>query len=119
MQSKKKYDTGTTKSLQAVSRVLLLTMTMSLLAGGLPIALGQSLGAGTIEGTVTDATGAVVPGASVAIENRVTGYIRTTRTDANGPFRFDIIPPNNYALAVSAQGFGAVQQTVDVRSSVP
>jgi hypothetical protein len=92
---------------------------MSLLAGGLPIALGQSLGAGTIEGTVTDATGAVVPGASVAIENRVTGYKRTTSTDANGTFRFDNIPPNNYALAVSAQGFGAVQQTVDVRSSVP
>src|SRR5438132_12727899 len=110
----RKYGTRTMKSLRAVSRVLLLTMTMSLLAVGLPIASGQSLGAGTIAGTVTDATGAVVPGATVSIENRVTGYKRTTNTDANGTFRFDNIPPNNYALTVSAQGFSVAQQSVDV-----
>jgi hypothetical protein len=114
-----KYDSGKTRSLRTISRVLVLTMTVSVLASGLPIALGQSLGAGTIEGTVTDATGAVVPGASVAIENRVTGYKRATSTDASGIFRFDNIPPNNYALTISAQGFNATQQPVDVRSSVP
>src|ERR1700738_962433 len=110
MQSRK-YDNGTTRSLRAISRVLVLAMTMSVLASGLPIALGQSLGAGPTERTVTDATGAVVPGASVAIENRVTGYKRATGTDANGTFRFDNIPLNNYALTISAQGFGAVHQT--------
>src|SRR6202051_1407536 len=112
MQSRR-HDNGTTRSLRAISRILVLTMTVSVLAGGLPIALGQSLGAGTIEGTVTDATGAVVPGATVSFENRVTGYKRATNTDANGTFRFDNFPPNNYALTVSAQGFSGVKQTVD------
>ena len=108
----------TLKSLRTVCLSVLVVLTVSSLTG-LPITLAQSLGAGTLQGTVTDATGAVVPGASVGIENRVTGYKRTTNTDANGIFRFDNIPPNNYALSVSAQGFSTVQQPVDVRSAVP
>ncbi len=108
----------TLKSFRTVCAFVLLVLTVSSLTG-LPVALAQSLGAGTVDGTVTDPSGAVVPGATVAIENRVTGYKRTTNTDANGSFRFDNIPPNKYTLSVSAQGFSAVQQAVDVRSSVP
>lgn len=105
------------KLLRTVSLSLLVLTVASLT--GLPVTPGQSLGSGTVGGTVTDATGAVVAGAVVAIENRVTGYKRTTNTDADGTFRFDNIPPNKYGLTVSAQGFGGVQQSVDVRSSVP
>ncbi|HXI92865.1 MAG TPA: TonB-dependent receptor [Blastocatellia bacterium] len=106
--------------LRSISLVLFFTMTAFSLTGNLPLALAQSLGtAGTIEGVVTDPTGAVVPGASVKIENRITGYQRTTSTDSNGAFRFDNIPPNNYQVTVSATGFGAAQQQVEVRSSVP
>jgi len=106
------------KSFRSACVSVLLVLTASSLTG-LPITFGQSLGAGTVDGTVTDPSGAVIPGASVGIENRVTGYKRTMNTDANGSFRFDNIPPNKYALSVSAQGFSAVQQTVDVRSAVP
>jgi hypothetical protein len=108
-----RHDKMTTKLSGVVSLVLVLTIAAFPLTSGAPRARAQSLGAGTIEGTVTDPSGAVVPGASVAIEKR------TTSTDPNGIFRFDNIPPNNYALTVSAQGFSANQQTVDVRSSVP
>lgn len=98
--------------------VLIIAMTIFSL-GGRPIVAAQSFGAGTIEGTTTDPAGAVVPGAGVTIENRITGYKRTTNTDANGTFRFQNIPLNNYVLSVSANGFSAAQQTVEVRSSVP
>lgn len=108
----------TLKAFRSACVSVLLVLTVSSLTG-LPITFGQSLGAGTVDGTVTDPSGAVIPGASVGIENRVTGYKRTVNTDANGSFRFDNIPPNKYALSVSAQGFSAVQQTVDVRSAVP
>jgi carboxypeptidase family protein len=113
-----KFVAVTLKSFRSACVSVLLVLTVSSLSG-LPITFGQSLGAGTVDGTVTDPSGAVVAGASVTIENRQTGYKRTTNADANGSFRFDNIPPNKYALSVSAQGFSAVQQAVDVRSAVP
>src|SRR6185369_17006966 len=106
------------RALRTVSVSVLLVLTICSLTG-VPVTPGQSLGSGTVGGTVTDATGAVVPGAVVVIENHVTGYKRATNTDADGTFRFDNIPPNKYGVTVSAQGFSAVQQPVDVRSSVP
>jgi hypothetical protein len=80
----------------------------------------QSLGsAGTVNGVVTDPNGAVVPGATVKINNPITGYTRTVNTEADGSFRFNDVPPNNYQVAVEAEGFSATQQAVTVRTSVP
>src|SRR6202167_3815810 len=74
--------------------------------------------AGSIAGTVTDPTGAVVPGASVSINNPVSQYARTAVTDQVGRYQFTNVPLNPYHLTVSATGFGLVSQDVDVRSSV-
>src|ERR1700691_3386552 len=74
---------------------------------------------GSIAGTVTDPTGAVVPGASVSINNPVSQYARTAVTDQVGRYQFTNVPLNPYHLTVSATGFGSVSQDVDVRSSVP
>ncbi|OLE52526.1 MAG: TonB-dependent receptor [Acidobacteria bacterium 13_1_20CM_3_53_8] len=80
----------------------------------------QSLGtAGTVSGVVVDPNGAVVPSATVTISNPVTGYQRTAQTGTDGAFRFNDVPPNNYALSVSAANFETAQQTVNVRTSVP
>jgi hypothetical protein len=80
----------------------------------------QSAGnGGTIYGTVTDATGAVVPDATVAIENPVSGYARTTTSDSEGHYQFNNVPLNPYHLLVTAKGFAPHSQDVDVRSSVP
>jgi hypothetical protein len=101
---------------QIASVALLLSL---LLVSTSPIS-AQSVGtAGTIQGVVVDPTGAVIPGATVTIENPVTGYKRTANTDESGAFRFDNIPPNNYQLNVSASGFNLAQQSVGVRTSVP
>jgi hypothetical protein len=80
----------------------------------------QSAGSGgTIYGTVSDATGAIVPGATVSIENPVSGYNRTTTSDSVGHYQFTNLPLNPYHLAVSIKGFAPYSQDVDVRSSVP
>jgi hypothetical protein len=80
----------------------------------------QSLGnAGTIEGTVVDPSGALVPKAAVTITNSVTGYKQTVDSGANGAFRLTNIPPNGYHLTVTAPGFSNFTQDVTIRSSVP
>jgi hypothetical protein len=80
----------------------------------------QSAGnGGTIYGTVTDATGAVVPDAAVAIENPVSGYTRTTTSDSQGRYQFNNLPLNPYHVVVTVKGFAPHSQDVDVRSSVP
>ena len=85
----------------------------------LPSLHGQSLGnAGTIEGTVTDPSGAIVAGAKVDVQNRLTGYKKTATTDVSGAFRFPNVPLNSYHLEVDAAGFNPFQQDVSVRSAV-
>jgi hypothetical protein len=58
-----------------------------------------------IVGEVRDATGAVVPGATVTITNRETGLRRAAQTDAAGRFNFPQLPPGNYSVRVEANGF--------------
>lgn len=83
-------------------------------------AYAQSLGnAGTIEGTVVDPSGALVPKASVTITNSVTGYKQTVDSGPDGAFRLTNIPPNTYHLTVTAAGFSNFTQDVTIRSSVP
>ncbi|HEX3557618.1 MAG TPA: TonB-dependent receptor [Pyrinomonadaceae bacterium] len=100
----------------ALRALLLLAVAAATVA---PVA-AQALGsAGTVTGVITDPNGAVVPNASVTIANPVTGYTRTVNTGADGTFRFDNVPPNSYGLSVTASGFSAAQQKLDVRTSVP
>lgn len=74
--------------------------------------------AGTVVGTVVDPTGAVIPNATIEIRNPVSQFVQTTKSDADGKFTFLNVPFNNYHLTVSAQGFAAGSQDVDVRSTV-
>jgi len=96
---------------------------------GLAIALGAgcALGgssalaqgtAGSISGTVADSSGAVIPGAVVAISNPVSGYTRTMKADASGNFQFLNVPFNPYGLTVTEAGFQKFGQTVQVSSPV-
>jgi hypothetical protein len=81
---------------------------------------GQALGnAGTIEGTVTDSSGALLPSAKVMIVNRITNYQQTATTDSKGAFRLTNVPPNPYHVEVSAPNFSTSQQDLEVRSTVP
>ena len=84
------------------------------------IVRAQSIGnSGSINGIVSDSTGAVVPNATVEIHNPVSGFDRTTTTDASGKFSFTNIPFNPYRLSVTAEGFSSYAQDVEPRSAVP
>jgi hypothetical protein len=93
-------------------------------AAGLIVALGfaglasAQSNSGLINGTVTDSTGAVVPGASVTLSNSVSGYTRSSKTDGAGHFQFINIPFNPYQLTVSNSGFQTSSKRVDVSSIV-
>ncbi|MGA8150554.1 MAG: carboxypeptidase regulatory-like domain-containing protein [Terriglobales bacterium] len=80
-------------------------------------ALGQGETTSAIVGQVTDVTGAVVPGATVAITNRDTGMKRSVRSDDAGRFSFPQLKPGSYSVRVEAQGF-EVQQNDDVFSGL-
>src|SRR5947209_2218522 len=76
-------------------------------------------GAGTVQGTVKDPTGGVMQSVEVKISNPVSGFNRTTATDAAGKFIFRNLAPNPYRLSVAAQGFQTLDRDVTVRTSVP
>ncbi len=66
---------------------------------------------GSISGTVSDPTGAVVPNASVVVLNTETGIKETTHTNAAGFYAFPILPVGHYDITVQAQGFKEYRQT--------
>jgi len=61
----------------------------------------------TVFGTVTDSTGAVIPGAQVAILNPSTGLKRSTLTDANGQYHLAGLPPGTYTIRAEKEKFQA------------
>lgn len=62
---------------------------------------------GSITGTVTDATGAVIPTASVTVRNEGTGEARTTQTDSAGLYLLSSLPVGRYRVEVKASGMQA------------
>ncbi len=86
-------------------------------------ALAQSeAGSASIEGTITDSSGAVVPGASVKVRNTETGLERNATTDGNGRFSARVLPVGTYTVEVTASGFTANTQkniTLQVGETTP
>ncbi len=100
----------------SISVVFVLGLMLFFAAGLAKAQLGNS---GSIEGVVKDPTGGVIAGATVEISYPVSGFHRETTTGSDGDFRFTNVPFNPYHLAVTAPGFAAYSQDVDVRSTVP
>ena len=82
-------------------------------------ALAQS--GGTIQGTLTDPSGAVVPEASVTARNVATGVETTRATTAAGLYVLSPLPPGEYTLRVTAPGFQTLTHeriTVDALATI-
>ena len=82
-------------------------------------ALGQSTA--TVQGTVTDSKGAVLPNATVVVKNRNTSAERTTQTDSDGIYQVAALPVGVYSVEVRVQGFKtqvADQVTLEVAKTV-
>ena len=73
-------------------------------------AAGQIGGSGTIKGTVTDPTGAVIPSATVTAINVATGVETRRETTAAGLFVIAPLPAAVYRLSVTADGFRSLVQ---------
>ena len=65
----------------------------------------------TITGTVTDAAGAVVPDATVAVTQQETDVVTSTKTTAAGVFTVPYLPAGTFTVSVSKPGFSAYKQT--------
>lgn len=69
---------------------------------------------GTLEGHITDPTGAVIPGAEIVAKNNETGLTRRTVSNAEGYYQLPFLPVGEYTLTAHAEGFGKVQRTAIV-----
>ena len=69
---------------------------------------------GTITGTVTDPTGAVVPNAKVSIKGVATGSLRETTTGTSGAYTVTNLPPAEYSVTVDASGFATQERRINV-----
>jgi outer membrane receptor protein involved in Fe transport len=74
---------------------------------------------GTVQGTVKDPTGALVPDAKVTITQPLTGYTQTAQTDQQGSFKLVNVPFNTYKVRAEASGFQPSEKSVDLESTVP
>src|SRR5256885_15241891 len=70
------------------------------------IALAQSTG--SIRGTITDATGALLPNATVTVSNQATGETHALKTDNAGFYSLPSLPPGAYKVEVAAPGMQTV-----------
>ncbi len=82
------------------------------------VILAQS-NSGSVTGTVTDPSQAVVAGATVTLQNPVSGLSRTTITDSSGHYQFGNLPFDSYRITATASGFGGVKANAGVRTTVP
>lgn len=92
-----------------ITRILSLMALLAvfLLPGTLP---AQTGGEGGLQGTVTDSTGAAVPGATVVVTNQGTGIQLSRQTTADGLYTVSPIPPGIYSVSVKREGFQEFQQ---------
>jgi hypothetical protein len=81
-------------------RILLLALVLCGLAGQ---AIAQNTA--IIEGSVSDSSGGVLPGATVVLRNLETGVERVLVTDAEGRYRFPALQPGTYSVKCEMQGF--------------
>jgi hypothetical protein len=76
--------------------------------------LAQSLTQGAISGTVTDATGKIVPNITVKLRSLERGFTQETKTNAQGAFQFPLIDLGSYQVAVNVAGLGGYVGKVEV-----
>jgi hypothetical protein len=103
-------------------QVLSLVLALAILSLGSFVPMwAQSTNTGTVVGTITDQSGAVVAGATVTLTDSSTGVARSTTTNASGRYIYVDVNPGVYSVAVSKTGFATSKtekQEVQVGASI-
>ncbi|MCM3870714.1 MAG: carboxypeptidase-like regulatory domain-containing protein, partial [Pyrinomonadaceae bacterium] len=106
---------------KAVCKSLALLVVLVYALSAPTMVVAQIGGSGTIQGTITDPSGAVVPGATVTAENVATAVKTTKQTNEAGLYVINALQPGEYKVLVSLSGFQTLIQEkviVDALSTV-
>ena len=93
-----------------------------IMAAGISISAAAQTVTGTLEGLVTDSTGAVIPNAKVVVVGEDTGLLREAATNAEGRYLLTFLPIGHYGITVSAGGFMKMKRAgveVSLNSTTP
>ncbi len=74
----------------------------------------QSTISGYVTGTVTDASKGAVSNAKVTLENQATSFHQTAVSESDGVFHFEYVPPGDYVVSVTADGFTSFRENITV-----
>lgn len=99
--------------MQKNNLLLVLVLALSLGAGNL---LAQATATATLQGTVLDKSGAVIPNADIKISSKETGLSRSATSGETGNYRFDLLPAGIYEVRISVKGFAtALYEKVELQ----
>src|ERR1700689_1722840 len=93
-----------------MSKSVYVVLASSLLLCVAGVSRAQNSNSGDIRGTVTDSSGAVMPGVEVTVTNSDTGVVNHYVTNNDGLYDTNSILPGNYTLEFSKQGFGKLKR---------
>ncbi len=103
--------TGQTIPLGGRTTALFLTLFVAFFVSAASLYGQATAGAATVAGTVTDTTGAVIPGATVVLTNIGRGSELTTSANETGNYVFPDVVPGDYSLRVTQDGFETYEVT--------
>ena len=88
------------------SLIIALAVCALLILAPHPALAQDSATTGTLMGTVRDAAGAGIPGATIALRNLTTNQTRNVTSDADGSYRATALAVGDYEVKAQATGFG-------------
>jgi hypothetical protein len=97
------------------SAFCLFACSFALLPCAAPLLAQSTIATGSIQGTLTDSSGGVVPAARVTITNKDTGQVLGVTTTSTGTYNSGALVPGNYVVRAEVKGFKTVEEGVVVR----
>ena len=104
-----------TRNLRSTLSFWFLTLGTCVLLASMSLFAQTTISTGSIQGTVTDPSGAVVSGVKVTITNKATGQPFVTSTSSSGTYASGALTPAEYQLEFDAKGFKTVQVSITVQ----
>src|SRR6266849_9608987 len=106
-------------SIRGIARRFSVTLTIVfVLVMSVTVFAQTTISTGSIQGTVSDPSGALVSGAKVKIINKATGQIISTTTSSAGTYSSGALIPADYMVRVEAKGFKTTELPVSVQVGV-